>query len=75
MASNQADWERYGRALHRAMAEVIEEFPEDARPHALETAATGSALGSPSGWSGPTRPGVSSSSVAVSPARATVMSR
>ena len=32
------DWERYGRALHRAMAEVLEEIPEDVRPHALETA-------------------------------------
>ena len=38
MAINQADWERYGRALHRAMAEVLEEFPEEVRPHALETA-------------------------------------
>ena len=38
MASNQEDWERYGRALHRAMAEVLEEFPEEVRPHALETA-------------------------------------
>ena len=33
-----ADWERYGRSLHRAMAEVLEELPEEARPHALETA-------------------------------------
>jgi hypothetical protein len=32
------DWERYSRALHRTMAEVLEEFPEEARPHALETA-------------------------------------
>ena len=38
MPSNQEDWERYGRALHRAMAEVLEELPEDVRPHALETA-------------------------------------
>ena len=30
--------ERYGRALHRTMAEVLEEFPEGARPHTLETA-------------------------------------
>jgi hypothetical protein len=37
MSSTEA-WERYGRALHRAMAEVPEEFPEEARPHALETA-------------------------------------
>lgn len=33
-----AAWERYGRALHRAMAELLEEFPEEARPEALETA-------------------------------------
>jgi len=38
MAINQADWERYGRALHRSMAEVLEEFPEEVRPHALEMA-------------------------------------
>ncbi len=38
MAINQGDWERYGRALHRSMAEVLEEFPEEFRPHALETA-------------------------------------
>jgi hypothetical protein len=38
MTGNQADWERYGRALHRAMAEVLDEFPEEVRPHALETA-------------------------------------
>jgi hypothetical protein len=38
MPGNQEDWERYGRALHRAMAEVLEEFPEAVRPHALETA-------------------------------------
>jgi hypothetical protein len=38
MVNNQADWERYGRALHRAMAEVLEEFPEEVRPQALETA-------------------------------------
>jgi hypothetical protein len=37
MPSNQEDWERYGRALHRAMAEVLQEFPEEARPNALET--------------------------------------
>jgi hypothetical protein len=33
-----SDWQRYGRALHRAMAEVLNEFPEDVRPHALEVA-------------------------------------
>ena len=38
MSDNHADWEHYGRALHRAMAEVLEELPEVARPHALETA-------------------------------------
>jgi hypothetical protein len=38
LAPGDAAWERYGRALHRAMAEVLEEFPEDVRPHALETA-------------------------------------
>jgi hypothetical protein len=35
---HEGDWERYGRALHRAMAEVLEELPEDVRPQALETA-------------------------------------
>jgi hypothetical protein len=25
---HESDWERYGRALHRAMAEVLEELPE-----------------------------------------------
>ena len=29
----KGDWERYGRALHRAIAEVLEEL----RPHAPET--------------------------------------
>jgi len=37
--TGQGDWERYGRALHRAMAEALEELPEEARPHALETCA------------------------------------
>ncbi len=37
MAIEEA-WQRYGRALHRAMAEVLTEFPEEVRPHALETA-------------------------------------
>jgi hypothetical protein len=31
-------WRRYGSALTGAMAEVLEEFPEDVRGHALETA-------------------------------------
>jgi len=38
MATSKGDWERYGHALHSAMSEVLEEFPEEARPHALETA-------------------------------------
>jgi hypothetical protein len=31
-------WQRYGRAIMGAMAEVLAELPEEARPHALETA-------------------------------------
>jgi hypothetical protein len=31
-------WDRYGRAITSAMAEVLEELPDEARPHALETA-------------------------------------
>ena len=31
-------WERYGRALTGAMTEVLDELPEEARAHALETA-------------------------------------
>ena len=38
MASSKGDWEGYGRALHGAMSEVLEEFLEEARPLALETA-------------------------------------
>lgn len=38
MAMQPDGWERYGRALHQAMGEVLTEFPEEARPHALETA-------------------------------------
>ena len=38
MTHDAGDWERYGRALHAAMAEVLEEFPEEVRPQALETA-------------------------------------
>ena len=30
--------QRYGRALHRAMAQVLDEFPENVRPHAVEVA-------------------------------------
>lgn len=36
--TTEGDWERYGRALHAAMSEVLVEFPEEVRPHALETA-------------------------------------
>jgi hypothetical protein len=32
------DWTRYGRALASAMAEVLDELPEEFRPHVLETA-------------------------------------
>ncbi len=38
MAVTGAEWERYGRALHRTMAGLLTEFPEETRPHALETA-------------------------------------
>ena len=38
MATNDDGWNRYGRALTSAMAEVLEEVPEEARPHTLETA-------------------------------------
>ncbi len=31
-------WSGYGRALTRAMAEVLDEIPEEVRPHVLETA-------------------------------------
>ncbi len=31
-------WQRYGAALTRSMREVLDELPEDVRPHALETA-------------------------------------
>ena len=31
-------WTRYGRTLTRAMAEVLDEIPEDLRSHVLETA-------------------------------------
>ena len=30
--------QRYGRAVHRAMAELLDEFPENVRPHAVEVA-------------------------------------
>jgi hypothetical protein len=31
-------WSRYGRTLTRAMAEVLDEIPEELRSHVLETA-------------------------------------
>lgn len=37
-APANGNWHRYGRALTGAMAEVLEEFPEEVRGHALETA-------------------------------------
>jgi epoxyqueuosine reductase QueG len=38
MSHGDVAWERYGRALHAAMAEVLAELPEEVRPHVLETA-------------------------------------
>ncbi|MGO9205750.1 MAG: hypothetical protein ACLQBX_06105 [Candidatus Limnocylindrales bacterium] len=38
MTHSDVAWERYGRALHAAMAEVLAELPEEVRPHVLETA-------------------------------------
>ena len=38
MTTTDDGWTRYGRALTSAMAEVLEEVPEEVRPHALETA-------------------------------------
>jgi hypothetical protein len=38
MIVNDDAWSRYGRSLVGAMAEVLDEIPEDVRPHALETA-------------------------------------
>lgn len=34
----EAGWRRYGVALTGAMQEVLDELPEEARAHALETA-------------------------------------
>jgi hypothetical protein len=31
-------WQRYGRAITGGMADVLDELPEEARAHALETA-------------------------------------
>ena len=36
--THAVEWQRYSRALHRAMAEDLEESHQKARPHALETA-------------------------------------
>jgi hypothetical protein len=36
--THDTDQQRYGRALIRAMAEVLAEIPEELRPHILETA-------------------------------------
>jgi hypothetical protein len=38
MMTTDDPWVRYGRSLVRAMAEVLDEIPDTARPHLLETA-------------------------------------
>jgi hypothetical protein len=38
MTSVDDPWTRYGRTLTRAMAEVLDEIPEELRSHLLETA-------------------------------------
>jgi hypothetical protein len=38
MATTADPWARYGETLMRAMAEVLEEIPEEFRSHVLETA-------------------------------------
>jgi hypothetical protein len=38
MATVDDPWARYGRTLTRAMAEVLDEIPEELRSHVLETA-------------------------------------
>ena len=38
MTTGDDPWARYGRALTGAMAEVLDEIPEELRPHVLETA-------------------------------------
>ncbi len=38
MTIGDDSWARYGRALTGAMAEVLDEIPEEMRPHVLETA-------------------------------------
>ena len=37
-ANASQDWERYVRALHATMSEVLADFPDEVRPHALEVA-------------------------------------
>ena len=38
MTSVDDPWARYGKTLTRAMAEVLDEIPEELRSHVLETA-------------------------------------
>jgi hypothetical protein len=38
MSPTGEPWTRYGRTLTRAMAEVLDEIPEELRSHVLETA-------------------------------------
>jgi hypothetical protein len=38
MATQSEAWTTYGRALTGAMAGVLDEIPEELRPHVLETA-------------------------------------
>jgi hypothetical protein len=38
MATTDDPWSRYGKTLMRAMAEVLDEIPEELRSHVLETA-------------------------------------
>ena len=38
MATHSEAWTSYGRALTGAMAEVLDELPDELRPHVLETA-------------------------------------
>ena len=37
MTTVDSPWARYGRTLTRAMAEVLDEIPEELRSHVLET--------------------------------------
>jgi hypothetical protein len=38
MTTSDDPWNRYGKTLVRAMAEVLDEIPDAVRPHVLETA-------------------------------------